>query len=405
MIAKPLVALAALLWAAAPQDPGPKGAGGVDQKAVDAAIARGLQYLRTAGSPGSHREIANGDELILLTFLHAGVPENDLKFQELFKRMMEAPLARTYKVALQAMVLEELERVKHQKRIAQCAQFLVDNQCANGQWSYGGPTEAAEDLGTPTGLGLGSKTGGEGAEPKPPFPGVREKPKVVNRIYVKRTRIGPPAGDNSNSQYAALGLRACFDAGVRFPESVAVAAYNWWFNSIHPEETDKEGRPGVATGGLGTPGGWCYEGRDGHKPYGSMTAGAVGALVICEYIRGQDWRRSAAVKSGLAWLTKHFSVTQNVGPCQHVANPHAFLYYYLYALERVGMLYGTDKIGERYWYPEGAKAILAAQAGNGSWSERPGQDHAHTPVWDTCFAILFLKRATRPLVASGAGNP
>ena len=45
-----------------------------------------------------------------------------------------------------------------------------------------------------------------------PEPGVRPKPKVVVHLAVKKNRDGPASGDNSNSQYAALGVRACHDA-------------------------------------------------------------------------------------------------------------------------------------------------------------------------------------------------
>ena len=38
----------------------------------------------------------------------------------------------TYIVALQAVVLEEIDRVKYQWRIYKCAQFLIDNQGATG---------------------------------------------------------------------------------------------------------------------------------------------------------------------------------------------------------------------------------------------------------------------------------
>ncbi len=51
----------------------------------------------------------HSDELILLTLRHAGA-EQEPRLQELFRKMMRAPLERTYNVALQAMVLEELDR-------------------------------------------------------------------------------------------------------------------------------------------------------------------------------------------------------------------------------------------------------------------------------------------------------
>src|SRR5687768_4487921 len=91
----------------------------VDQKRIDEAIARGVVYLKTSESSGWDQHINNCDELILLTYIHADVPEKDAKFQEYFQRAMNAPLERTYKVALLAMCLEELDRVKYQPKIRQ----------------------------------------------------------------------------------------------------------------------------------------------------------------------------------------------------------------------------------------------------------------------------------------------
>ena len=53
---------------------------------------------------------------------------------------MDEPMKNTYRVSLQAMILEEVQRVKYRKQIFKCAQLLVDNQCKNGQWAYGEPT-------------------------------------------------------------------------------------------------------------------------------------------------------------------------------------------------------------------------------------------------------------------------
>jgi hypothetical protein len=62
----------------------------------------------------------------------------------------------------------------------------------------------------------------------------------------------------------------------------------------------------------------------------------------------------------------------------------------------MGILYGTQKIGRHEWYPEGAALLLAEQTADGSLK---GTDLSwvETTTWDTRFAILFLRRATRPL--------
>src|SRR5262245_39123414 len=371
---------------------------GVDQKRIDEAIRKGTQYLNGAESSGWDQHINNCDELILLTLIHADVPEGNAKLQDYLKRVLEAKMERTYKVALLAMSLEELDRVKYQPKIKQCAQFLVDNQAQNGQWSYGEPTQFV-DPGVATGGPARAAVASAGKEG-----GEKQKPKVVHKIPVEKRRQGPPSGDNSNSQYAALGLRACWDAGIQIPkETVIKPAKKWWQTS---QLGDGKGKPdnSVATSGgqmIADPRGWSYVQND--RAYGSMTAGAIGAVCIYDYMLGEDWKKDKIVAGGMGWLVKNFSVTENVGPCETGGqDPKEFLYYYLYALERVGMLYDTPFVGNHDWYLDGARVILNAQKPDGSWAE--SGPATMRPAWDTCFAILFLKRATRPLVISQDRN-
>jgi len=403
---------AAGAWAQDPpkQDPAQAHAK-VDQKRVDDAIKNGVKYLRTV-TPGLGKPLGNtgkhpqrNDELVLWTLVHAGVPESDPEFQRLFKNMMATDLERTYLVSLQAMILEEMDRVKYQWRIHQCAQFLVDNLGRNGQWTYGEISYYVTEIPVPTGGNGGgadvATSGGSGSKPPAPRPvDKRGKPKVLKKVTVKKEKEGPASGDNSNSQYAALGIRACHDAGVVFPKECLQLAEKWWRAAQYGTKSDsKDGGYGVTADGEG----WCYGPKDSHQPYGSMTAGALGSLVIYDYVLAKDWRKDKDVLAGLQWITKRFSVTENVGPPEHAdGNVNWMYYYYLYALERAGILYGTEKFGEHEWYPEGANVLLDAQKPNGAWTSK---EHGNA-VWDTCFAILFLRRATRPLedVATGGSG-
>ncbi len=406
------VVLAAVLFASPVVEDGriaeaqgaPAGARPVDARRVDEAIRNGVEFLKTSDSPPWAFDVSNSDELILLTFIHAGVAENNPKFKELLSKILEAPLKTTYKAAVQAMVLEELQRVKYQWRILQCAQFLLDNQAKNGQWSYGTPTEFPKDLSVPTPgaarpeeptLYRGSRNFG---------PERRDKPKVVQTVRIKKTRDGPRGGDNSNSQYAALGLRACHDAGVIFPVETISLARSWWVESQIAAPGGKDASVATGTGLSGTPQGWCYRGyhrnlkwcKDPDTAYASMTAGAVGALAIYNHLFGMDLKKDRALLNGLAWMGKNLSWTENVGPTEMGGStPKAWLYYYFYAVERVGMLCDIAELGGRNWYAEGANVLLDAQRPDGSWRGTDG--NGAQPTWDTCFAILFLKRATRPL--------
>jgi hypothetical protein len=64
------------------------------------------------------------------------------------------------------------------------------------------------------------------------------------------------------------------------------------------------------------------------------------------------------------------------------------------------LLCGVETMGGHKWYPEGVQFLLQQQRADGSWlgpvphGDRPVELNS---VWDSCFAILFLKRATRPL--------
>ncbi len=415
---------------------------GVDQKRVDAAIEKGVAWLKTAPSPGSHHELANCDELILLTLATAGVPEDDPKLQELLKRVLEAPLNRTYPVVLQAMCLEEIDRVRYQNRIAQCGLFLVDNQCSNGQWDYGQPTPANAPVETgPANVstaGGRAEEGGAGGglrEFGAPASGenkflMRAKPAVKRKVMIRRTRSGPANGDNSNSQYAALGLRACHDSGVAIPPDVTAKAKQWWIScAFKPEKLVEKNEPvrqDVTTGPGGKemipklpPIGWCYKGyglcgynkqnKPNDSPDGGMTAGAVASLCIYDYMLGQKWRSDVYVLGGISWMDEHFSVTENPGPSENGnSRPNSWLLYYLYAMERVGMLFDTRLIGNHDWYVEGATYLLNGQNGEGSWFKSTGDEgewHGSTPTYDTCYAILFLKRATRKFVDVATGGP
>ncbi len=131
--------------------------------------------------------------------------------------------------------------------------------------------------------------------------------------------------------------------------------------------------------------------------YASMTCAALSSLLICESELARAGELdaelaaqiNAAKLSGLAWLQENYSIrTVPPGGGMWVA----FHYYYLYSLERVGMMYGIKKIGGHDWYLEGALWLVNAQREDGSWLS-----YGEAPIVDTAFALLFLKRAVLPV--------
>ena len=134
-----------------------------------------------------------------------------------------------------------------------------------------------------------------------------------------------------------------------------------------------------------------------------MTAAGVGSLVIARFGLLQSGQPhadvvskiDAGIQSGFAWLGAEFHVRSNPG---YIDRADDSWYYYLYGLERTCELSGIARIAGRDWYYEGALQILPLQNKNGSFrSER-----ARGLMLDaTCFAVLFLKKATLPPVTGG----
>ncbi|MHC4663199.1 MAG: prenyltransferase/squalene oxidase repeat-containing protein [Planctomycetota bacterium] len=130
---------------------------------------------------------------------------------------------------------------------------------------------------------------------------------------------------------------------------------------------------------------------------GSMTTSGVAALMICKAAleRYGRWKGSfkkqgdQAIRDGCAWLSHYFSVDGN--PCRATQYHH----YFLYGLERAGVLSLCMQLGEHDWYAEGAKMFLKTQAGDGSWGS---SDTGVGGTANTCFGVLFLKRATTPII-------
>ena len=366
----------------------------VDQKEVDRSIEKGIAFLKARIGPKQLVDYKDSSvELICWTLIHSGVAEDDPDFQKVLKAVLKSGLTQTYRVSLRAMILEQVDRVKYRHELYKCAQFLVDNQAKNGQWSYGSKTTYDPP----------PRTVATGGVEKPlSIPVIRKpKPNVGKKIKLKKQKDGPPKGDNSNSQYALLGLRACHDAGMVIPRDVVKKSDEWWRKS---QRKAKDAQPRrVGTGGSGKPRGWVYnEDHPEWKPWGSMSAGAVGSLVICQYLQRKQWKRDKDVRDGMAWLEANFTVSENhnLPEKQKVAMGQSMALYYLYALERACALYDPKlkKLGDHDWYQEGADYLLSKQEVDGSWSSESGKHE----IWDTCFAILFLRKATAPLkVATG----
>ncbi|MDP6408766.1 MAG: hypothetical protein QGI46_05270 [Planctomycetota bacterium] len=194
-----------------------------------------------------------------------------------------------------------------------------------------------------------------------------------------------PAGvvDVSNSQYGALGLWAAAKRGV------PIRSRTW--RDLALRMIRHQPTAAGAWGGAG----FAY--RPGGPVTGSRSCAGLGILAICATELGEDGdnRREiqSSIERGKAWLDRNFSPSANPGS----EGDATWTYYYLYGVERVCALLEIARLGASDWYREGARFMVGAQKKDGKWTAA-----GYNPQADTCFALLFLTRATRPTTGTAA---
>jgi hypothetical protein len=212
--------------------------------------------------------------------------------------------------------------------------------------------------------------------------------------------------DLSATQVVMLGLKAANRMRLPVDPNVVRRAVTF---ALKSQEADGPGIPHAAVAKPGDRGtfdtlaedrarGWAYE-KKSEIPLelvatGSMTTAGITTLLIGKSILGpQVGKKEAAeidqaVWDGFAWLSLNWSVTRNPKtPRSHM--------YFLYGLERVGTLGMFQRIVTHAWYAEGADVIVRLQTAEGCWDSRLEVQPSN--IFDTCFALLFLRRGTVPI--------
>lgn len=197
-------------------------------------------------------------------------------------------------------------------------------------------------------------------------------------------------GDNSNTQYAILGLHAAAMSGRPVSEEVWERAREHFLRS--------------QIGARNVPGGapWAYaRGETGAR--GSMTSAGIGSLAIIRSVLPDNSNVSPdgqidccappkdeaelAIEAGVQWMARNFRIDRNPGY-------DLFPLYYLYGMERVGRFTGLRFIGDHDWYREGAQLLVNGQSlRDGVWVSQH-----ETDVIGTSFALLFLSKGLSPVV-------
>lgn len=319
---------------------------------IDAAIERGVAWLLEEAKPqGDHGDVGK-TALAAFTLHHCGLRETQdgrqakrlrktMRWLDRFghgRRPRREPKAQTYDLALELMLLRVRGRAADRPRMLRLVEELCARQARNGQWWYDGLDAPHID-----------------------------------------------AGDNSNTQFALLGLGHAQAAGLEVPRATWQRARSWWIGSA-----GRQGGYGYASGG-----------SPKSAATGSMTAAGIACLALCDAALAEpdaDPGRVASRKArtqATAFLARVFSVTKNHGPTvarkkQRQRNAgRGWLHYYLWSVERAMVLAEQEQLGELDWYTAGAARLIETQRKDGSWRQE-------MPLYATCFALLFLTRAADP---------
>jgi hypothetical protein len=386
----------------------------VEPTAINAAVERGvaaLKKMQQADGTWPHAEIG-ATALAGMTLLECGVSKEDKAVIAAAAAVRKTILTvdQTYSLSLAVMFLDKLDDPNDTPIVESLIIRLLAGQNAQGGWSYTCPQVAAEELKRVTDESSGVRVmragGGLGKLPEKGKRTTKDLPKEI-LAQIEQIRKGGLAtgglviangGDNSNTQFATLALWVGRRYGI--PTQGALAAVGQRFRTSQASDGSWGYTPGPVE-------------IAGSRP--TMTcAGLIG--LVCSHgaaldfkktkdpTAKQDLSKDANLKAGLINLANH--VGNPIGwkgtgtvPAGVVA-ASGKSYYYLWSLERVAVAMNLEKIGDKDWYNWGAELLLANQAVDGSWSGEYASSGA-----DTCFALLFLKKAnvTRDLSAGLSG--
>lgn len=336
---------------------------------VKNAIARGVQFLRDSqvvsadGKEGNWEidaaisNLAKGGEtnLALLALLNAGVKPTDPLIQRGLNYTRKLELdngSTTYMVGLQTMVFAAAGFPEDKERIQRNVDWLIDARyLRDGQlrgWSY-----------------------------------------------TKRRS----EADNSNTQYALLGLHDGHMAGAKIDPAVWQSIREFYMRT---QKLDAN---------ADLPGAWGYNPDRPEKNESRLTmttAGLCGLLIAGMELNDRRetllpngtaancgvYQENRNVKAAVGWVSERFRIDLS-------RDSFPVTYYNLYGIERAGRLTGYRFFGRHDWYREGCEFLTDGkhQAADGSWAGGfRGQDG--WPLVSTSFALLFLSKGRTPVLIS-----
>ena len=176
--------------------------------------------------------------------------------------------------------------------------------------------------------------------------------------YVVEPKVADIA-DQSNSHYAAMGVEAGAEEGVKVPREFWRQVMRYWLGTQNPD------------------GGWPYS-QQGTPSTPTMTAAALATLGLCRrQLGGETGGADAAIERGADWLGARF---------RESLRESSVTYYYFLTLDRLERLTGRRRLGGRDISETMVAELLRRQKPDGGWEGSWGRDVS------TAYAVIVLSR-------------
>ena len=411
------------------------------QQRVNKAIDDGAAFLKASqNAAGTWTLDPKGHPLGYaalggLTLLVCGAPADDPVVQRAaqFVRAGSGSLDTTYELSLAILFLDKLgeagkeregfdekkdrkrrqETRKDNQRIEAMALRLIAGQSPSGGWTYRCPVLTNAQQARLRAALQKKKINPAGLGDLKALP-VLQDPDKLTPVDPPEKRHVPIWGttDNSNTQFAMLAIWAARRHGLPVSRTLKLVLkrfetgqtnYGGWpydyrnggglperpamtcvgllglaiGNGMAHDAALKDGSPEIQAAGI--------VGRPGLVPEVVALDGILRQLDAREAARKAE--TDSRVLQGFVALDKY--VGTPTGKMENL--PMANLYF-LWSVERVGVLYNLTLLGQKDWYRWGAEILVANQKPGGSWDGAKLYPGSTLPI-DTCLALLFLRRA------------
>lgn len=400
------------------------------QDKINKAISQAANWLKAQQRPdgtfhGTYSSRLGGHCLNMLALLDAGVPRDDICMQKALRAMQNMDMGRpetgqldgpVYSYAVALLVFQKYyEKEQLAAKVLEATE-PEDYKKATAKVWRGVRQEHRDMIGKMVAV-LSKEDHGFGWSYLSPATQDGSSEDITKTDW----------RDNSNSQYAVMGLKSASLLGASFNRAILAGEAKRLIRCYIPDKSfpairvrltgeNDEKRTGTDAPSTIVPGGWDYisakEAPKDGAPFAqpAMTAAGISSLVICRDELRLSGLLDAKLKSdidlhihgALFWVGSKFSYRYMRGqPLMRIGAEGWGKYYDMYSIERAGVLSNVRKMANVEWYAEGALLLVETQQSDGAWPDivgmKPTGESKGPNTVDHCFAILFLKRAVVPV--------